>query len=376
MCCASWSRRSCSRLLLLTFALEIPPILQHGEALIAEGASWDVVVRVLATLVPQALGITIPMALLVGMLIALGRLSGDREIVAMEACGVSLGRLLRPLLLFALLATAATTYVMIVALPAANQAFREITFKLLMSRGESKIKPRVFYDGLPESRHLCPRSDTGRRLDRRVRRRQQHSLTDHQLYLAKRGRLLLDEGKRSVSAGARGRHAARRQRPRSPTSTSLATFEQDDARHRSGDGVSARRSDEGLHGDDDRGAQDGHGRARRRRTSIRTTRSWPGRRSTRFLRRVWRSCWSRSGMGVSNRRDGRLASFVLGIAVVFVYWVLMYMSEAIAKAGLLPYWFAWVAMWVPNVVIAIWGALLIAGSCGRRNGRCSSRCRS
>ncbi len=88
-------------LLLLTFALEIPPILQHGETLIAEGASWDVVVRVLATLLPQALGITIPMALLVGILITLGRLSGDREIVAMEACGVSLGRLLRPLLLFA-----------------------------------------------------------------------------------------------------------------------------------------------------------------------------------------------------------------------------------------------------------------------------------
>ena len=41
-------------LLMLTFALEIPPILQHGEALIAEGASWDVVVRVLATLLPQA----------------------------------------------------------------------------------------------------------------------------------------------------------------------------------------------------------------------------------------------------------------------------------------------------------------------------------
>ena len=65
------------------------------------------------------------------------------------------------------------------------------------------------------------------------------------------------------------------------------------------------------------------------------------------------------GMGVSHRRDGRLAAFVLGIGVVFVYWVLMYMSEAIAKAGLLPYWFAWLAMWVPNIVIALWGLVLI-----------------
>src|SRR6185503_18846114 len=184
-------------LLLLTFALEIPPILEHGETLIAEGASWDVVVRVLLTLVPQALGITIPMSLLVGILITLGRLSGDREIVAMEACGVSLARLLRPLLLFAVLATAATTYVMIVALPAANQEFREITFKLLMARGETKVKPRVFYTSFPNLviyvREVTPGvgwsnvfvTDTS-------------VPNEPKLYLAKKGRLLLSEEKRTV----------------------------------------------------------------------------------------------------------------------------------------------------------------------------------
>src|SRR5688572_28227387 len=184
-------------LLLLTFALEIPPILQHGETLIAEGASWDVVVRVLATLLPQALGITIPMALLVGILITLGRLSGDREIVAMEACGVSLGRLLRPLLLFGIIATAATTYVMIVALPFANQAFREISFRLLMTRGETKIKPRVFYTDFPNLviyvREVTPGvgwSD--------VIVTESSTPTQPKTYLARKGRLLLDESKRTV----------------------------------------------------------------------------------------------------------------------------------------------------------------------------------
>ena len=52
-------------------------------------------------------------------------------------------------------------------------------------------------------------------------------------------------------------------------------------------------------------------------------------------------------------------AFVVGICVVFVYWVLMYMSESIAKAGVLPYWFAWLAMWVPNIVIGLWGLVLI-----------------
>src|SRR5947207_10233561 len=115
-------------LLLLTFALEIPPIIQTGEQFIAKGVAWATIGHVLLTLLPQALGITIPMALLIAILIALGRLSGDREMVALEACGVSMARLLRPLMLFAVIACGATAYVMIVALPAANQAFRELTF--------------------------------------------------------------------------------------------------------------------------------------------------------------------------------------------------------------------------------------------------------
>ena len=57
--------------------------------------------RVLLTLLPQALGVTIPMALLLGILIGLGRLSADREFVALQACGVSIFRLLRPIALLA-----------------------------------------------------------------------------------------------------------------------------------------------------------------------------------------------------------------------------------------------------------------------------------
>ena len=43
-------------------------------------------VRVLATLIPQALALSIPMSLLLGLLVAFGRLSADREFVAMQAC--------------------------------------------------------------------------------------------------------------------------------------------------------------------------------------------------------------------------------------------------------------------------------------------------
>src|SRR3954462_12707903 len=82
----------------LTFLLELPPILVRGEELIARGVEWTIVARVLLTLLPQALCLTIPMAVLLGILVGFGRLSADREFVAMQACGVSLMRLARPIL--------------------------------------------------------------------------------------------------------------------------------------------------------------------------------------------------------------------------------------------------------------------------------------
>ena len=115
------------------------------------------------------------MALLVGILIALGRLSGDREIVAMEACGVSLGRLLRPLLLFGARrdgrddlrhdrrAACRKSSVPRDHVQAADDARR------------NQDQAACVLHGISEPRHLRARSDAGRRLDRRDGVRQQHA---------------------------------------------------------------------------------------------------------------------------------------------------------------------------------------------------------
>ena len=112
--------------------------------MIEKGVGWWTIVHVLALLLPQALGVTIPISLLLGLLIGLGRLSADREFVALQACGISIFRVLRPVAGLAIVACVVTGYVMIEALPNANQAFREIAFNVTASRAESDVKPRVF----------------------------------------------------------------------------------------------------------------------------------------------------------------------------------------------------------------------------------------
>src|SRR6185503_18650495 len=61
-------------------------------------------------------------------------------------------------------------------------------------------------------------------------------------------------------------------------------------------------------------------------------------------------------LGASHRRDGRLASFVVGVAVIFVYYVIMFTARSMTKGHLIP---AWSAMWWPNLILGTAGIWLL-----------------
>ncbi len=61
-------------------------------------------------------------------------------------------------------------------------------------------------------------------------------------------------------------------------------------------------------------------------------------------------------LGVSNRKDGKLASFALGFGVVFVYYVLLYSSRAMALGGRLS---PTIAPWLVNVLLGVAGVMLV-----------------
>ncbi len=133
-------------LLLFTFILLLDQISNLMRILISRGADFHTVLRAFLYLLPSIFAVTIPMAFLLGILLAFGRLASDSEIVALRASGISPGRLLRPVLAAAAVATFVTFYVVGVALPASNQNYREIIFALVVSKAKSAVKPRVFTD--------------------------------------------------------------------------------------------------------------------------------------------------------------------------------------------------------------------------------------
>ncbi|MBX3097701.1 MAG: LptF/LptG family permease [Fimbriimonadaceae bacterium] len=66
----------------------------------AQGASIFAVIELLILLLPGVLSKTFPMAVLLATLLAFGRLSGESEIVALKASGVSVRRIMAPVAVF------------------------------------------------------------------------------------------------------------------------------------------------------------------------------------------------------------------------------------------------------------------------------------
>jgi len=94
-------------LVLFTFVLMVGNLIKLADLLINRGVSPLAIVDLFALLIPSLLSYTIPMAVLTGTLIAFGRLSSDREILAMKAAGIGSFSLAIPVLMVGVLTSMA-----------------------------------------------------------------------------------------------------------------------------------------------------------------------------------------------------------------------------------------------------------------------------
>jgi len=114
--------------------------------IIRRSLSGAVVGKLLLLSLPHIVVLTVPMSLLFGILIAIGRMSADSEVIAMRALGISTKAIYRPVFVFSFLVFLLNLYLINVVLPKGNAQFQALWAELLTSSVEKDIKPRVFYD--------------------------------------------------------------------------------------------------------------------------------------------------------------------------------------------------------------------------------------
>ena len=120
-----------------------------SQLLLTQHAPVSMIGELMFYISPTFLTLATPLAVLMSALMSFSRMSADNEITAMRASGISLYRLLVPVLLLSMAAAAMTLYITTNLTHKGNLAFKNTVIEILQSNFNLEIKERRFYSNFP-----------------------------------------------------------------------------------------------------------------------------------------------------------------------------------------------------------------------------------
>ena len=104
--------------------------------------------RLCAYIAPKLLLFSIPMASMMGVIIAFTRLINDNEILALKASGIGLYRMVPPVVLVAICTAALTVFSATELIPKGTVSMKKLFFQLAKEKIDKGIQPNKFSEGL------------------------------------------------------------------------------------------------------------------------------------------------------------------------------------------------------------------------------------
>ncbi len=133
---------------LALFILVMQFLWKYVDDLVGKGLEWYIIVQLLfyasSTFVPLAL----PLAILLSSLMTFGNLGENYELVAMKAAGVSLRKIMKPLIVLSVIISALAFVFSNYVLPVANLKFHSLLYDVRQQKLALNIKEGVFYNGI------------------------------------------------------------------------------------------------------------------------------------------------------------------------------------------------------------------------------------
>lgn len=147
-----------------TFVMLLDKLLDLLDMIVSKGVPLVIVGEIFVLLLPSMVAVVVPMAVLSGVLIAIGRLSGDMEISAMKASGIGVMRLILPLSAVSLLLCGTLVVFNDSVLPHANHMAKNLLLDVGTMRPTARIVSGMFVEDMENYRILVESKDdlTGR----------------------------------------------------------------------------------------------------------------------------------------------------------------------------------------------------------------------
>jgi len=130
------------------FILVMQFLWKYVDDLVGKGLEWYVIAKLLyyasSTFVPLAL----PLAILLSSLMTFGNFGENYELVAMKASGISLRRIMMPLIILSIIISFTAFIFSNNILPAANLKFHSLLYDVRQQKLTLNIKEGIFYNGI------------------------------------------------------------------------------------------------------------------------------------------------------------------------------------------------------------------------------------
>ena len=335
-------------IIIFTFVLFVPKLVRLMELFVRHSGSGSQVAELFLCIIPNIFVFTIPMAVLIGVLLGLGRMSMDSEIIALTALGISRRRILWPVGVFAVIGAALTLLMTLWLAPLAIQTFRRIENDLIASQISFQVQPRVFDERFPHMvLYINDVSASGTRWNG-VFLAEAGGESGSRITLAESAIVIAEPrlGKLELHLNGGSTHEFSRE---DAEHYSVTAFGRSDwpvevsgmAPAKEREPSNPERSLGELWGDRGKGWRDA-------RVELHQRFAFPVACLVFALIAV--------PLGAQPRRGGRAAGSLLAVVVIASYYLLFIVGAGLARQGVLP---PSVGMWIANLVLALAGMALL-----------------
>jgi lipopolysaccharide export system permease protein len=312
------------------------------------------VVRLFACLLPNFFILTLPTALLLGVLLTFSRIHADNELYALKAAGMSLYRLLPPVYLFGSVVAALSLLLTTWAGPRATQGFQSIFISMATQNVFFGMKERVFFDGLPGHVIYIEHLDSEQESFEGIFIKDQNFPGGEIYYFAREGRILGDKltGKIFMEL----KNGTLQRRDPGQEVFQFATFERywlqiDLSRFFASDPDKEPMMQELTLGELDEKIRETSEKGEDTRKLLL---NYHQRFSMPLGTLVF--CTLAIPLSLISQRSVRYTGFSLSIAVVLFYYVFMQLGNGLILAGKIP---VMLGAWLPNIVMGTLGVYLL-----------------
>jgi len=327
-------------IVLFTLVLLMARLINLTELVVSRGVPIADVSKMIIYLVPSFLIYTIPMAFLLAVLLAFGRLSADNEIIVFKASGISLFQVMPPVMFCALIAVLLAFSVSTIGVPWGNSAFRELSLQVLTKNIAATIREKTFWDDIPGVVMYTDHYDEKNRQLKGVVIHDGRNQSRPMTIFARDG----------VISGASGSNA-------------LLLSLQNGSIHMAGEGGNYRLVYFGEYsmtvGEKDNHTPQSRNESDMWLSDLKNMMDNPAipasiRLSHRieFHSRFTFPCASfvfailAVPLGIQNRRAGKSGGFAISILIILSYYVMMSVAKTFPEKGILP---SSIALWIPNL---------------------------